>query len=403
LSARVRTLVSDMTTVWLHGEAPESLEARLPPINLAWLKFGGAPGGDRVDQAASRDDRSGAFEHFLDGIKPSRRPTLDFEHLLLPHVPYAYLPTGQVYGSGEDFPGLVALDSWGDRPATERSQQRYLLQVAYLDRLLGRLIARLRSTGMWERALLVVTADHGVGLTSGRNRRFLTMANVDEIAPVPLFVKLPGQRRGRTLDAHVQTVDVLPTIADVLGIRVPWRTDGRSALEQDADRRQIVIESSANPRVTISAASLDAHRRAVWRRQAALFPPGSGLGGLYRIGPHPVLLGRSLGALGVTGATGERATLDQANALARVDPDASRIPARMTGRIVGGPARDRPIAVAVNDRIAAVAWSYARADRVTYDVLVPRSRLRAGANRVDILAVSHPKGRWRLARLASTR
>ena len=47
----------------------------------------------------------------------------------------------------------------------------------------------------------------------------MTRRNVEDIAPVPLFVKLPGQRRGRVVGRHVETIDVLPTILDVA--RVP--------------------------------------------------------------------------------------------------------------------------------------------------------------------------------------
>ena len=46
-------------------------------------------------------------------------------------------------------------------------------------------------------------------------RRAATTANLAEIAPVPLFVKYPGQRDGATDERFVKTIDVLPTIADV--------------------------------------------------------------------------------------------------------------------------------------------------------------------------------------------
>ena len=37
---------------------------------------------------------------------------------------------------------------------------------------------------------------------------------------------LRGLTRGRIIDRRVTTVDILPTIADVLGVRLPWKTDG---------------------------------------------------------------------------------------------------------------------------------------------------------------------------------
>ena len=80
--------------------------------------------------------------------------------------------------------------------------QRYLLQVGYTDAALGLVLRRLRETGLYDRALVIVTADHGVGFRPRRPATPLRRpTNLDEIGFVPLFVKLPGQRRGRIGDA----------------------------------------------------------------------------------------------------------------------------------------------------------------------------------------------------------
>ena len=51
-------------------------------------------------------------------------------------------------------------------------------------------------------------------------------SNVQELGPVPLFVKAPKQTRGRVSDALARTLDVTPTIADVLNVPLGYR-DGR--------------------------------------------------------------------------------------------------------------------------------------------------------------------------------
>ncbi len=105
---------------------------------------------------------------------------------------------------------------------TLQAYQRHLLQVGYADRLLGDLLERLRDTGMYDRSLVVVTADHGMSFREGESGRVASQANLEDIAFVPLFVKQPGQERGEVVDHHVETIDVLPTIAEVLGFRIPW-------------------------------------------------------------------------------------------------------------------------------------------------------------------------------------
>ena len=78
----------------------------------------------------------------------------------------------------------------------ERAHQRYLLQVGYVDRLIGRVLRR-PAAGLYDRALVVLTADHGVSFRSGSRRA--ARATRRGHARVPLLIKAPGQRRGGTM------------------------------------------------------------------------------------------------------------------------------------------------------------------------------------------------------------
>ena len=145
---------------------------------------------------------------------------------MLPHRPWRYLPDGRRYESPRPYrDGLFG--RWPrDGRIVEIAWQRHLLQTALVDRMLTRLVARLEATGAYGRSLVVVVADHGSAFRPGDHSRIVTTTNVGEIAPVPLFVKAPRQRRGAVDDSDVETTDVLPTVARQLGIRLPWRTDG---------------------------------------------------------------------------------------------------------------------------------------------------------------------------------
>ena len=119
---------------------------------------------------------------------------------------------------------------WWSADLATQAWQRHLLQVGYTDKLLGRLIDRLKAVGLWNKALVVVDPDHGISFHGGDKRREPTKTNLSDLAFIPLFMKLPGERHGRVVDTHVTTEDILPTIADVLGIDVPWETTGVSML-----------------------------------------------------------------------------------------------------------------------------------------------------------------------------
>ena len=90
------------------------------------------------------------------------------------------------------------------------------------------LLRRLEATGLYDRALVIVTADHGVSFEPKGLMREVAPQNLADIAGVPLFVKYPGQSRGRIDDRDAKTIDIVPTIADVLGVTIPWHVDGVS-------------------------------------------------------------------------------------------------------------------------------------------------------------------------------
>ena len=122
------------------------------------------------------------------------------KHALLPHGPWVYLPSGQRSRpeGPELLPGMQTVPGFYDDYLTDHNEQRYLLQLGFVDRLLGRLVARLKSQGMYDDTLIVVTADHGFAWQVGvPTRRSVTRSNVNELGPVPLFVKAPGQTHGQ--------------------------------------------------------------------------------------------------------------------------------------------------------------------------------------------------------------
>jgi hypothetical protein len=144
-------------------------------------------------------------------------PGLNVLHVELPHVPYWYTASGRQYTADTTLPGLDN-ETWTRDPApVEGALRRYLWQLRLVDRLVGELVRRLRTTGLYHRALIVLAGDHGVSFQPGLSRRDVSLFNLGEIAGVPLIVKEPGQRRGRVDRRAALTIDIVPTIGDVLG------------------------------------------------------------------------------------------------------------------------------------------------------------------------------------------
>ena len=135
-------------------------------------------------------------------------------------------------------PGL-SNQAYNDQGQLDVLLQRHFLQTGFADLLLQELWRHLKREGMWDDSLIVVAADHGVAFIKGRrDRRRLDAENYGEIAPIPLFIKAPGQKKGRVNDAYVETIDILPTILDILNIDPKVKMDGHSAFSPTVRRRR---------------------------------------------------------------------------------------------------------------------------------------------------------------------
>jgi hypothetical protein len=387
------SLGSDLGVVYLHLLLPRELARELPPITRAWGNFRESARPPTFKERLSLEPVWG-YEQFVSRLgSRSGRPPLYFAHVNLPHTPYHYLPSGRRY-SGE----LLSLyaDRWDEqRWPSFQAHQRYLLQVGYVDRLLGEALARLRETGLYDQALLVVTADHGVSFRPGEPRRVANEHNLADIAFVPLFVKKPGQRAGRTVRGVVRSVDILPTVAEQAGVAVPWKLDGR-ALPGAPGSARIRIDGNTFDRREAFAA-----RRAALDRQRAVFGEGA-WSSVFAAGPRPGLLGRPLASFHVLRDRELRATLADEQVFYAVARRGPRSPSLVVGTVSrrSGGAGDPgvTIAVALNGRIAGVCESFRHNGKTQFSVLVPESAFANGANRVDVLAVA---GRGRTLRLTS--
>ena len=428
VAGRARSLGSDLAVVFGHVALPDELAAGLPTVSEGWEGFAGGageaaprPGPESpaeqrrkgVDELASgltrglRGGRGGRFDEFVSSLGAgSADRVLSFEHAFFPHAPFEHLPSGRRYAeSGEEaIEGLVPASGTPplrDRFAAAQAYQRHLLQTAYTDRLLGRVLERLRERETFDRSLVVITADHGATFRAGEDRRTVTRRTFADVASIPLLVKAPDQRQDEVNDAPVQTTDIVPTVADVLGVRLPWRVDGRSGFDrthrrprtvtmiQGSERRARISRGANDRPVTVTPAELAAGRGAALERKLALF---GALGEPDAFGPRPELHGRALRELPPASRPARDAgvELDGASGLRNVDPSSGFVPAHLTGRVRSATPRKRLIAVAVNGRVVATAQTLLLAgdESERLSVMVPEPALRPGPNEVEILEVA---------------
>jgi sulfatase-like protein len=406
-SGSLGSLFSDLRVVSEHLLLPDGIREHLPAIDTTFGDFAnqvGDQGAQRAlpdpDQLATAfrkavtDDESVRVARFVAGIS-ERRGVLHLIDIQKPHYPWNHFPNGRKFSnlSGE-FKDVLGDDtSWkGPRSLTDLALQRHMLETGFTDHLLGEVLARLRKTGLWSRALIVVTADHGNAVIPHVPRRNPTHANLGQIAPMPLFIKAPGQTQGRVVDRHFCTTQILPTMARLLGVRFPWPHDPCLPGE-------VTVANSPSGQSSLPFRRVEQERDAYVARIDRMFGAHDGWGRVLRFQPHPELLGRLAASLPAAPATGERASINEPGRLRDVAPHAPVVLASLQrGDISGGDPGEALTAV-VNGRIAAVGRSFAAAGSVRYSLLVPPRFLRRGANRVAIYRVLGSGPAIRLQRL----
>ncbi len=108
----------------------------------------------------------------------------------------------------------------------------YDAEIRSCDAGIGRLFERLRAMGVYDRALIVVAADHGENLEDPRDghdtQPFSHHDLYEAVTHTPLIIKLPGQTEGHRVGALTQNVDIAPTIMELLDLPVQPPVDGRS-------------------------------------------------------------------------------------------------------------------------------------------------------------------------------
>ena len=133
-------------------------------------------------------------------------------HLYEPHTPYA--------------PPEPYASRYRDRP--------YDGEIAAADAVVGRFVSFLKERGLYERAVVIFLSDHGEGLGDhGEEEHGLLLYRED--LRVPVFLKLPGNRRaGEKVARPVGLIDVLPTVAALVGVQPPAGLPGTSLLSSAA-------------------------------------------------------------------------------------------------------------------------------------------------------------------------
>jgi arylsulfatase A-like enzyme len=162
-------------------------------------------------------------------------------HWFHPHRPYNPPPrylkqyAGDYAGAASSDPEFV-MDVWRqeielDPEDVQHIINRYDGEVNFTDTQVGRILDELETLGLLENTIVVITADHGEILYEHENYFGHDIALYDECLLIPLIVYAPGLEVGRPrIDGPVQSLDIMPTVLDLMEIEKPGYLEGQSLL-----------------------------------------------------------------------------------------------------------------------------------------------------------------------------
>ena len=200
-----------------------------------------AAGLDLIDRMARKPQPFFLYLHFLDPHKPYEPP-----------APYDQMFKEPLRRSDPSY-----------SPEALAAIRLYDGEIRYLDSQLGRFFASLRDRALYDRAIVVVIADHGEQFWEHGSKYHGNALHNEEVH-VPFLLRDPRSgRRGEALDEVVSTVDMFPTILGLVGMAPPPdQRDGVSVFARDALLRRAGVASEIR-RVTDQRAFISRERRKV--------------------------------------------------------------------------------------------------------------------------------------------
>ncbi len=210
-------------------------------LTNAWEQRWSGFAGKELANKDPRDADAAALARDWLRENAGQQPFFLWVHLVAPHAPYD--PPADYRGfTDSDYDGPLD-GSWVSTVRLMFQPQQYKEadmaqvlalydgEVAFSDAMIGQILDLMEELDLLDSTLVVMSADHGEEL--GDHQRFLfhNASVYDAVMQIPLVLRQPGAiPAGQRLDELVQSIDMAPTLLELLGFPVPASFQGRSLL-----------------------------------------------------------------------------------------------------------------------------------------------------------------------------
>ena len=285
--SRFSSFFRDATVVYGARTLPFRTRAKLPRTDQAWGGFGAAAGRFKENIAAGPYGQLAHLDNAITRLLTVKPASAQVVHMLAPHQPWFMLPDGRL-STGVGF--TDPMNSITDDSSRE-NYQRFLYQAGAVDDAIGEMVDRLKGAGIWDKAVVIVTADHGFSFQPGQRQRNSDLSDpgqVEDLYRIPMFMKLPGSIAGEVTDCTVTNFDIVPTIAAALEMQTDWKFKGKS-VDNFCPQRGSRLITTPELRGTIATTFADVQERSTY--YAKYVAREGGFEAVAKVGKSAMLVG----------------------------------------------------------------------------------------------------------------
>lgn len=153
----------------------------------------------------------------------------------------SYHSSGELRGN-TDIKALVKDDEQLNLSVDKQKEliHGYYASISYMDALVGKLLAELKSSGLDKNTIIILWGDHGWHL--GDHNLWNKHSNFEQATRAPLMISLPNQKSKIIYNSITEFVDVYPTLAELAGLPTANNLDGKSLVSSLKGEKQTVKE-----------------------------------------------------------------------------------------------------------------------------------------------------------------
>ena len=234
---------------YANGENRQSLKGQTKPYESANVPDEGYPDGLILNSAVEELKKLkagqkpfflgvGFFKPHLPFNAPKKYWDL-YDRSSIPTAPDSFIPQNvhpKSVGKMGEFYNYKLSDEKPtlDQPISDEYARKlihgYYASISYVDHLIGKLLAELKSLDLDKNTMVVLWGDHGWHL--GNDRKWGKHSLFERSLRSALIVKLPGVNHiSKEINTIVESVDLYPTLLDFCGIEKPYKLDGKSLMD----------------------------------------------------------------------------------------------------------------------------------------------------------------------------